>query len=626
VPKQRSDLREPGAHVEGEATTFRVWAPASERVDVVVYGPDAEAVHEMRREDGGWFTTSVDGVGAGARYRFRLDGGDAFPDPASRSQPEGVHGPSEVVDASAFRWTDGGWKGVPLEEMVIYELHVGTATPAGTFDGLIGKLDALCDLGVTALELMPVADFPGDRNWGYDGVFPWAPARAYGGAEGLRRLVGAAHERGLAVILDVVYNHLGPEGNYLHAVTGGRFFTDRHKTPWVYAVNYDGEGSEAVRGFVITNALHWVREYHVDGLRLDATHAIVDDGEPHLLRELADTVRDSVPVDRHVVLFAEDERNDRRVVTLIEEGGYGIHAVWADDFHHQVRSLTAGDDEAYFADYSGTVEDLAVTLRKGWFYEGQPSKVHGTPRGTPADGIPTPCFVHAIQNHDQVGNRAFGGRLGHDVPLPLYRAASAVLLLSPYTPLLWMGQEWHASSPFLYFTDHPEELGRLVTEGRRQEFSRFSAFSDPHVREGIPDPQSADTFQQSKLRWEERTKQPHVGILALYRELLALRRSHPALAERGRAAFAVACVAPGVLAMRRTGEKDAAVLLVASFDGAAQVDLARTFETRAPGGKPWKVWLWTEDRRFAGDGGEVKLSGKGVLEMPGPGAVVLRTK
>jgi maltooligosyltrehalose trehalohydrolase len=624
--KQRCDLREPGALPEGEATRFRVWAPASERVDVVVYGPDAERVVPLEPEGGGFFAARVEGVGAGARYRYRLDGGDAFPDPASRSQPEGVHGPSEVVDPGPFRWTDAGWKGVPLEEMVIYELHVGTATPAGTFDALTGRLDSLADLGVTAIELMPVADFPGGRNWGYDGVFPWAPARAYGGPEGLRRLVDAAHRHGLAVVLDVVYNHLGPEGNHLHAVTGGRFFTDRHRTPWGDAVNYDGEGCEAVRGYVIANALHWVREYHVDGLRLDATHAILDDGDPHLLRELADHLRDAVPVDRHVLLFAEDERNERRVVTLIEEGGYGIDAVWADDFHHQVRSLTAGDQEAYFADYSGTVEDLAVTLRKGWFYEGQHSDVHGAPRGTPAEGIPPPRFVHAIQNHDQVGNRAFGGRLGQDVPLPLYRAASAVLLLSPYTPLLWMGQEWHASSPFLYFTDHPEELGRQVTEGRRQEFSRFAAFSDPETREGIPDPQAEETFRRSKLSWEERNAQPHAGVLALYRELLKLRRLHPALAERGRASFAVACVAPGVLALRRTGGKDAAVLLVASFEGAAQVDLARTFETRSPGGKPWKVWLWSEEVRFAGEGGRVELTKKGILEIPGPGAVVLRTK
>jgi maltooligosyltrehalose trehalohydrolase len=621
----KADLRPVGAHPVDGGTEFRVWAPASRAVDVVLYGPGPEGLASLPPEEGGYFAAIVNGVGRGARYRYRLDGGDAFPDPASRSQPEGVHGLSEVVDP-AFAWTDGRWRGVSLEEMVVYELHVGTATPEGTFRALVPKLDAIRDLGATAVELMPVGDFPGERNWGYDGVYPWAPARAYGGAEGLRALVDAAHERGLAVVLDVVYNHLGPEGNYLHAVTGGRFFTARHRTPWGDAVNVDGEGAEAVRGFIVGNALHWIREYHLDGLRLDATHTILDDSEIHVLRELADAVRDELPIDRHFVLFAEDERNERLVVTPIEEGGLGIHAVWADDFHHQVRVLTAGDRDAYFADYTGSVEDLALTLRKGWIYEGQRSPNHDAPRGTPADGIPPQRFVHAIQNHDQVGNRALGERLHHQVPLPAYRAASALLLLSPYTPLLWMGQEWHASTPFLYFTDHPEELGKLVTEGRRQEFARFASFSSPETRERIPDPQAEETFTRCKLDWSERLRPPHAGVLAFYRELLALRRTHPALAERDRASFAVACIAQGVIALRRTGPRDAAVLLVASFGGPARVDLHASFETRAPGGKPWNAWLWSEEARFGGEGGEVALSEKGVLEMPGVGAVVLRTK
>ncbi|HET6764514.1 MAG TPA: malto-oligosyltrehalose trehalohydrolase [Longimicrobiaceae bacterium] len=622
----KADLRPVGATPVEGGVRFRVWAPAAQGVEVVIHRPDGEHALPLKPEDGGYFAAIIDGAGPGERYTFRLDGGDAFPDPASRAQPDGVHGPSQVVDPDAFRWTDGGWHGVPLEEMVLYEVHVGTATPEGTFDGLVARLDDIRELGATAIELMPVADFPGDRNWGYDGVFPWAPARAYGGAEGLRRLVDEAHARGLAVVIDAVYNHLGPEGNYLHAVTGGRFFTDRHKTPWGDAVNYDGPGAEAVRGFVVGNALHWAREYHVDGLRLDATHAILDDTERHVLAELADTLREELSVARHFVLFAEDERNERRVVGEIEEGGLGMHAVWADDFHHQVRALTAGDRDAYFGDYAGTVEDLALTLRKGWLYEGQHSPNHGAPRGTPADGIAPPRFVHAIQNHDQVGNRALGERLHHQVPLPVYRAASALLLLSPYTPLLWMGQEWHASSPFLYFTDHPEELGMRVTEGRREEFARFRSFSDPEARGRIPDPQSPETFQRSKLDWGERARQPHAGILALYRELLALRRGHPALRPRDRASFAVACVCEGVLALRRTGEKDAALLLVASFGGAARVDLNAAFETRPPGGKGWKVGLWTEEARFGGDGAGPALNEKGVLESPGPGALVLRTK
>ncbi|HEU0302613.1 MAG TPA: malto-oligosyltrehalose trehalohydrolase, partial [Longimicrobium sp.] len=479
-----------GANVVEGGVEFRVWAPSSRAVEVVVYGPDAEAVHPLAAQAEGWFAGTVAGIGAGARYRYRLDEKDAFPDPASRAQPDGVHEPSEVVDPSTFRWTDDGWKGVSADELVIYELHVGTATEEGTFAALIDRLDDIAALGATAVEPMPVAEFPGARNWGYDGVYLYAPESSYGGAEAFRRFVDAAHARGLAVILDVVYNHLGPEGNYLHAVTGGQYFTDRHRTPWGDAIDY---GRRPVRELAIQNALHWAHEYHVDGLRMDATHAILDDSPVHLLQELAARVRESLPAGRRFVLIAEDERNERRMLLPPPEG-CGLDAVWADDFHHQLRRHTAGDHEAYFGDFTGTVDDIVRTLRRGWFYEGQESRNHGAPRGTPAEGLPPRAFVHCIQNHDQVGNRAFGDRLTESVPLAVYRAASALLLLSPCTPLLWMGQEWAASTPFQYFTDHPAELGKLVTEGRRREFGRFSAFADPAVRERIPDPQAASTF------------------------------------------------------------------------------------------------------------------------------------
>ena len=613
-----------GANLTGEGTEFRVWAPGHERVEVVVYGPDAEAVHPLEQEGGGWFACVVDGVGAGARYRYRLDGGDAFPDPASRAQPDGVHEPSEVVDPSAFGWTDGEWRGVPVDDLVIYELHVGTFTREGTFDAAIARLDELVDLGVTAIEPMPVASFPGSRNWGYDGVDLFAPDASYGGPEGLRRLVDAAHARGLAVILDVVYNHLGPEGNYLHAFTSGRYFTDRHKTPWGDAVNVDGPDSAAVREFIIQNALHWAHEYHVDGLRLDATHAILDDSPVHVLAEMETRVRESLPPGRSFVFIAEDERNERRVVLPQTDGGWGLQGVWADDFHHQVRRLIAGDHEAYFADYGGTVHELAETLRKGWFYEGQPSCNHGCPRGTPAEGIPPTAFVHCIQNHDQVGNRAMGDRLHHAVDLAPVRAAAALLLLSPYTPLLWMGQEWAASAPFQYFTDHPEELGRLVTEGRRQEFGRFSAFADPEVRERIPDPQARETFERSKLDWDERGRMPHSGMLALYRALLHLRRTHPALRRRDRDAFSVAAIGDGAIALRRAGEGGCALLLVASFSGDFSISIDDDAATRAPDGG-WEVHLATEEGRFGGEteGELVTLSPDGELSMRGPGAVVL---
>lgn len=614
----RAEWRLPlGANVVDGGVEFRVWAPASARVDVIVYGPDAEALHPLRAEADGWFRGVVPGIGAGARYRYRLDEKDAFPDPASRSQPDGVHEASEVVDPSAFRWTDDGWRGVPLDALSIYELHVGTATEAGDFDALIERLDEIAALGVTAVEPMPLAEFPGARNWGYDGVYLYAPDSAYGGPEAFRRFVDAAHARGLAVLLDVVYNHLGPEGNYLHAVTGGRYFTDRHCTPWGDAIDY---ANPAVREFAIQNAIHWAREYHVDGLRLDATHAILDDSPRHVLTEMQECVRAALPADRHFVLIAEDERNDERVVL---SAGHGLDGVWADDLHHQLRRHLAGDHEAYFSDYTGSIEDIVRTLRQGWFYEGQVSANHGAPRGTPAQGLPPAAFVHVIQNHDQVGNRAMGDRLTETVPLPAYRAASALLLLSPYTPLLWMGQEWAASTPFQYFTDHPPELGRLVTEGRRKEFGKFSAFADPAVREKIPDPQAPETFTRSKLRWEERERMPHAGVLALYRELLRLRHTHPALHRRDRDAFSVAALGEHALALRRMGDDGAALLLVVSFESPLSVDLAQREETAGR----WELLLSSEEARFGGEaeGALATLSPGGRLELPGAGAVLLES-
>jgi maltooligosyltrehalose trehalohydrolase len=615
----REEWRLPlGANVVDGGVEFRVWAPASERVDVVVYGPGAEALHPLAAEADGWFGGVVEGIGAGARYRYRLDGKDAFPDPASRSQPDGVHGPSAVVDPSAFTWTDDGWRGVPLDALSIYEVHVGTATPAGTFDALIERLDDIADLGVTAVEPMPIAEFPGAHNWGYDGVYLYAPDGAYGGPEAFRRFVDAAHARGLAVILDVVYNHLGPEGNYLHAVTGGRYFTDRHCTPWGDAIDY---ANPAVRELAIQNAIHWAREYHVDGLRLDATHAILDDSPRHVLQEMRERVRAALPPDRHFVLIAEDERNERRVVTPPPEG-CGLDGVWADDLHHQLRRHLAGDHEAYFSDYTGSVEDIVRTLERGWFYEGQTSRNHGVPRGTPAVGLPPAAFVHCIQNHDQVGNRALGDRLTDGVPLPAYRAASALLLLSPYTPLLWMGQEWAATSPFQYFTDHPEELGRQVTEGRRREFGRFSAFADPAVRERIPDPQVPETFTRSKLCWRERQRMPHAGVMALYRELLRLRRTHPALRRRDRASFSVAALGEHALSLRRVGDDGRALLLVVSFQGPLCTDLTAREKTAGR----WELLLSSEEARFGGDaeGAVATLSPDGRLRMSGAGAVLLQ--
>ena len=513
VPPAAAAYPSLGALPDASGVRFRAWAPSVERLELVLEGPDEPRTLAMDR-DGEDFTAFVGGLGAGARYRYRVDGRGPFPDPAARFQPDGVHGPSEVVDAAAYAWSDADWRGLPQEDLVFYELHVGTFTPEGTFAAAADKLDHLVDLGVTAVELMPVHAFPGERNWGYDPGAYFAPAHAYGHPRDLQAFVDAAHGKGLAVFLDVVYNHLGPDGSYL-PVYSDRVFTDRHRTLWGDALNFDGEGSWGVRRFFVENALHWLDAYHIDGFRLDATFAIVDDSETHFLAELARAVS-SLP-GRKRPLIAEDPRNLRTLLEPQGEGGMGLDGVWADDFHHQVRSALAGDAHGYYRDFTGLASDLGTTIQQGWFYTGQISENAGEPRGTAAEGLPREAFVYCISNHDQVGNRAQGERLHHDVSDAAYRAASALLLFLPQLPLLFMGQEWCASTPFLYFTDHGEELGRAVTEGRAEEFKDFP-FAD------VPDPQDPETFARSKLRWDELAGPPYSATLRLYRDLLAWRK------------------------------------------------------------------------------------------------------
>lgn len=601
-------IRTMGAWIEGDAVRFRVWAPDHDRVEIVTYGEDGQEITgalPATPTGGGYFEATAPGLGAGALYKVRIDGEGPFPDPYSRAQPLGVHGPSAVDDPS-FAWTDAGWKGVALEDLVLYEVHVGTATPEGTFDALIPRLAELRELGITALEIMPVASFPGERGWGYDGVDLFAPSAAYGGPAGLRRLVDAAHAAGLGVLLDCVYNHFGPDGNYLRAYAK-RYFTERHRTPWGEAVNYDGEGAEQVRALAISNAEMWVRDFHIDGLRLDATHAILDDTEPHILREIAERAR-AAGGGRRVVVIAEDSLNDTRLVTPVEQGGHGLDGVWADDFHHELRVCFAGDRDGYFEDHEGTAEDIAATIRKGWLYEGQVSKHSGKPRGTPAEPVPPPRFVHCIQNHDQIGNRALGDRLGETVTAAAYRTMSALLLITPYTPLLFMGQEWNARTPFQYFTDHNAELGRLVTEGRRREFQYFTSFSGAEV----PDPQDPRTFQRSKLDWDERQRPEHAGVLAWYRELLGLRAAHPALRRRGRGDFSVEAIASGALRVERRGGETSVIALVA-LRGALDVDLGRP-DARA--------LAFSEEPRFGGAAQRAPLE-RGRAAFEGPAALLV---
>lgn len=544
-----------GAWRDGRATRFRVWAPEHTSVELVLERTGALDLRPLARDGRGCWSGAFEDVTPGDRYRYRLGGDDArvFPDPASRYQPEGVHGPSEVVDLAAFRWTDQHWRPPPREALVVYELHVGTFSPQGTFRGAIERLPYLARLGVSAIELMPVGDFPGSRNWGYDGVAIFAPARAYGRPEDLQALVNAAHQHGLAVLLDVVYNHLGPDGAYA-TVFSPYYFTDRHKSPWGQGVDMDGPRSAEVRAFFLANAVQWVRDYHVDGLRLDATHAIQDDGPRHVLEELTAGVREAAS--RPVFVVAEDHRNLARMLLPPERGGWGLDAVWADDFHHQVRVHLAGDREGYYQDFTGAAEDVAETIRRGWFFVGQHSAHAGGRRGTDPSAIEASRFVVCIQNHDQIGNRADGTRLNHHVDDATFRAASTLLLAVPEIPLLFQGQEWATRAPFLFFTDHHAELGRSVTSGRRQEFASFAAFADPCRRDAIPDPQSPATFERSRLPWEELQEPRHASMLRLYQRLLGLRATSGALRVCDRGSFdALALDEETILILRRGGDE-----------------------------------------------------------------------
>ena len=607
-----------GAWPSADGVHFRVWAPDAVEVELVFDDDGSGLVSVLLdKAPDGYFAAVVAEARPGMRYAYRIDGRGPFPDPASRFQPEGIHGPSEIVDPAAFAWNDAAWKGPDVDALVIYELHVGTFTPAGTFAAAIEKLPELAALGVTAVELMPLADFPGGRGWGYDGVDLYAPARCYGRPDDLRRFVDEAHRLGLAVLIDAVYNHLGPDGNYLSQFSL-YYFSTSHQTDWGTGPNFDGEHSDEVDAFFVENALHWVHEYHVDGLRLDATHAMMDEGDRHILEILATAVHEAGEASgRRTLIIVEDERNLDTLVRPQTDGGFGMDAVWADDLHHQIRRAVTGENDGYFADYTGTSSDIAETLRKGWYYCGQPSPRKRMPRGTDPAGLPARCFVVCIQNHDQIGNRAFGERLSHQIDPAAFRAASALLLCAPQTPLIFMGQEWAASSPFQYFTDHDEELGALVTEGRRREFRHFHAYNDPNIRTRIPDPQAESTFQTAKLNWEERDQEPHAATLRLYRDLLSLRKFDPAMRAGG--THDATAPAEGAVALRRTasGGGQELLALVALRPGVVAA-------LNEPG---WSVVLTTEDDTYARFPRRPTISQDAagtIVHFPCPAAVVFR--
>jgi malto-oligosyltrehalose trehalohydrolase len=542
----------------------------------------------------GWHEVVTAKAQVGTRYRFVLPDGMRVPDPASMYQPEDVHGPSELIDPSAWQWRDADWTGRPWNEAVIYELHVGTFTPEGTFRSAIDKLEHLVSLGITAIQIMPVADFPGRRNWGYDGVLLYAPDASYGRPEDFKALVEAAHRHGLMVFLDVVYNHFGPDGNYL-PVYAPQFFTDRHKTPWGDAVNFDGPGSRAVRDFVIQNALYWVTHFHVDGLRLDAVHAILDDSDTHLLEELAERVHSAVPT-RHIHLVLENEENQASRLERQADGRPRFYtAQWNDDVHHTLHTAATGEDKGYYAEYLDDTVKLGRALAEGFAFQGEMMTYRGEPRGETCTHLPPAAFVAFLQNHDQVGNRAFGDRIGASVRREALRAVCATYLLLPQIPMLFMGEEWCATSPFPFFCDFGAELAQAVRQGRRQEFAKFPEFHDAAQRERIPDPQADDTFASGKLKWHEVDQCEHREWIEWYQRILDRRRRFvtPLIGDiRHAGTFTV--LGDGAVAVRWQVERSGELVLAVNLSDSS-VD---SFPTDA-GPLIWEEGITDADGTFA---------------------------
>ena len=579
------------------STRFRVWAPRAKSLSVKIFG-DEERTVEMQRSEGSVFETIVPDTPAGVDYKYVIDDEKERPDPVSRWQPEGVHGPSRVVDPQSFTWTDADWKGIELRDLIIYELHTGTFTHEGTFEAVIEKLPHLKSLGITAIELMPVAEFPGGRNWGYDGAHLYAPQSTYGGPVGLKRLVDACHREGLAVLLDVVYNHLGPEGNYLGDYAP--VFSKSYRTPWGDALNFDGEEADGVRRYFIENALYWLTEYHVDGLRLDAIHRIVDKSPRHILSEIAEEFhQQSVALGRQAWTIAESDLNDVRVIKPLAEDGYGLSAQWSDDFHHSVHAVLTGTRRGYFADF-GRMEDLAKAVREGFVYDGRRSEFRGRRHGTPSAALPGERFVVFIQNHDQIANGYWGDRLSVLCTPAQQRVAAALHICAPNLPLLFMGQEWGETAPFLYFTSHTDEdLARGVREGRKEEYASFIEAEEigaSNMDEGFADPQSVETFERSRLNWSLVEDSPHKEMLNFYRDLLSLRREHKALSNCDKSRLGVQYdESERWVAVERRDESGEAALLVCNLSPDA-----RSVQLKVGAGR-WRLVLWSSDSVYGGE-------------------------
>jgi maltooligosyltrehalose trehalohydrolase len=613
-----------GAEVTSDGVHVRVWAPKRQKVSAVFEGPREREVL-LEAEDGGYHSALIEGVRPGDRYRFRLDGeGALYPDPASRFQPEGPHGPSCVVDPGAYGWGDGAWGGVGLEGQVLYEMHVGTFTPEGTWEAARAQLPALVELGVTVLEVLPLADFPGRFGWGYDGVNLWAPTRLYGGPDEVRRFVDEAHRLGLGVILDVVYNHFGPDGNYLRQFADD-YFTDKYKTDWGEPINF--EGPRAVREFFVENAAYWVDEFHFDGLRLDATQCIFDrwEGGGHVIGEIVGAVR-AAAGGRETLIVAENEQQNARLVRPKAEGGCGIDMVWNDDFHHAARVALTGRDEAYYSDYRGSPQELASALRWGYLMQGQRSRWQKQGRGSPSLDVPARAFISFLQNHDQVANSLRGDRISEQTSPGRLRAMTAAMLLGPATPMLFQGQEFAAPSPFCYFADFGGELGGQVRAGRAEFLAQFPSCATPEAQALLPDPCSEATFLASKIDLEQRRWGRHAAAWALHKDLIALRRGDPSFGRAPRERVHGAVIGPEAFALRVVGGAaggDEDRLLLVNLGPELRLDAIAEPIMAPPAGAAWRLLWSSEHPQYGGHGTPEPYDEAGRFCVPAHATVAL---
>ncbi len=570
---------------------FTVWAPTLKEVAVQILSSDRRLLPMQQDEEGYWKVTA-DGVAPGTQYYYKLEGNIDRADPASQFQPSGVHGPSEVVDRNTFAWTDNNWSGVPLEEMIIYELHVGTFTAEGTFESMIPRLKDLRELGINAIEIMPVAQFPGDRNWGYDGVFPFAVQDSYGGPEGFKKLVDACHEHGISVILDVVFNHIGPEGNYF--ADFGPYFTNKYSGDWGDAMNFDSQYSDGVRNYFIENALYWFEDYHIDGLRLDAIQAILEFGARPFLRELADAVAiASQEIGRQLYLIAESDLNDVRTIRSKEIGGYGIDAQWNDDFHHSLHTLLTGENDRYYQDF-GKIEQLEKSYREGFVYSGQYAPHRKRRHGSSSVEEPGYQFVVFSQTHDQIGNRVLAERLSKLVSFEGLKLAAGAIFLSAFVPFLFMGEEYGEEAPFFYFVSHSDEpLIEAIRKSKQEEFKAFAG------RGEMQDPQSPDTFNKCKLNWEERKEGKHKVLWELHQKLIQMRQTIPALKKLDKKSLEVSSIEDNKLLFLRRWSDDSQVFAILNFN-----DKEVNFTAAPPSGN-WQKVLNSSDSKWMGHGSQL---------------------